>query len=309
MRNKVKLYIGGKRADLDNGAFLLLNYTQEDLSNPTIIKNSFSRQIELKGTPANNAIFGEIYRNDRETQYGGSEVGVDFDPTRKTSFAIYNEANEILESGYLKLDKIGINRRSIIYYVTLYGGLGSFLYGLSYDGSGNKLSLADLDFGATLDFTIDRDAILEAWGRIGGDSSQPAKWDIINFIPAYMGIPTGEFNADKAVVHAQSCGLPGIDADYYTQNGWTLVSLPEKVTGNEAKDYRSYLQKPCVRMRKIIEAICDPSNNGGYTVNLDAEFFDDSNPYWNDTWLTLPMLNDLNIDAGSTSGSPGAPWG
>ena len=45
MRNKVKLYIGGKRADLDDGSFLLLNYTAEDLTNPTIVRNSFSRQI------------------------------------------------------------------------------------------------------------------------------------------------------------------------------------------------------------------------------------------------------------------------
>ena len=30
MRNKVKLYIEGTQADLDNGSFLLLNYTGWD---------------------------------------------------------------------------------------------------------------------------------------------------------------------------------------------------------------------------------------------------------------------------------------
>ena len=81
MRNKVQLYIGGKRADLDDGSFILFTYTAEELTNPTIVRNSFSRQITLKGTPTNDEIFGHIYRNDRLTQYGGGTTGPDFDPT------------------------------------------------------------------------------------------------------------------------------------------------------------------------------------------------------------------------------------
>ena len=123
MTNKVQLYIEGLQADLDNNSFLLLNYTMEDLSNPTIVKNSFSRQITLKGTPRNDEIFGHIYRNDRDTLYGSPYTGPQFDPTRKTSFVIYNEMMEVLESGYLKLDEITINRKSRNYKVTLYGGL------------------------------------------------------------------------------------------------------------------------------------------------------------------------------------------
>ena len=303
MRNKVKLYIEGIQADLDSGSFVLLNYAAEDLTNPTIVKNSFSKQITLQGTPRNDEIFGHLYRNDRNTVYGSPYTGPNFDPCRKTSFAIYNEANELLESGYLKLDEIVTTRRRRWYKVTLYGGLGSFLYGLSYKPDGEKMTLADLDYGVTLDFTINRQAVADAWARIGGDTSKAAKWDYVNFIPSYMGLPSGEFNADKAVVYASSVGLPDTVGEFRTQSGWTLVTLPEKVTGNEAKDFRSYLQKPCFRMRAIIEALTGSLNNGGYTVNLDPEFFDDSNPYWNDTWLTLPKLQDLNIDDAGSSGT------
>lgn len=302
MRNKVQLYIGGKRADLDDGSFLLLNYTAEDLSNPTIVKNSFSRQITLKGTPTNDEIFGHIYRNDRLTQYGGGSTGPDFDPTRKTPFTIYNEMGEILEDGYLKLNKVVRKGKTKEYAVTLYGGLGSFLYGLSYKSNGDKMTIADLDFGETLDFTIDRDAIADAWARLGGDTSKPAKWDIVNFIPGYMGLPSSPFDANKAIAKAASVGLPAKDGEYSTRDGWCLATLSDKVTGDEAKDIRSYLQKPAIKISAIINAICDPANNGGYTVNLDGEFFTSSNPYWNDTWLTLPMLNDLNIDVSSTVG-------
>ena len=306
MRNKIHLYIEGRRADLDEGSFLLLNYTAEDLSNPVVVRNSFSKQITLLGTPANDDIFGHIYRNDRNTLYGSPYVGPYFDPCRKTSFVLYNDANEIIESGYLKLDSIEQRRRKRSYKVTLYGGLGSFLYGISYKPNGDKMTLADLDFGETLDFTIDRDAVSDAWARIGGDTTKDAKWDIINFAPAYNGLPPSPFDANKAIVKNSISGLPEKDGEFSTNDGWSLVTLSEKVTGQEAKDYRSYLQTPVISMYETIRAICDPANNGGYTVNLDAEFFDASNPYYKGLWLTLPQLNDLNIDEQSASGSVNA---
>lgn len=302
MRNKVKLYIEGVQADLDNGSFLLLNYTAEDLSNPTIVKNSFSRQITLKGTPRNDEIFGHIYRNDRNTVSGSPYIGPNFDPTRKTSFTIYNESNEILESGYLKLDEVTMNRKGHTYKVTLYGGLGSFLYGLSYKPDGEKMSLADLDFGETLDFTIDKDAVLDAWARIGGDLTKPTKWDILNFAPAYMGLPPAPFDANKCLILPAQMGMTYREDEFETgPHGWTIATLNEKVTGNEAGDYRSYLQKPVIKLSAVINAICNSANNGGYTVNLDANFFDSFNPYWVDAWLTLPLLNDLNIDTTETT--------
>ena len=297
MRNKVKLYIEGTQADLDNGSFLLLNYTAEDLSNPTIVKNSFSRQITLKGTPRNDAIFGHIYRNDRDTVYGSPYTGPNFDPTRKTSFTIYNERNEILEAGYLKLDEVSITKKGHTFKCTLFGGLGSFLYGLSYKPNGDRLTLADLDFGETLDFTINRNTVFEAWTRLGHGTG-PAKWDIINFMPSYLGLPPAPFDANKCVVSPGYVGLKTHDDGFYNYEGFTLVTLNEKVTGQEAKDYRSYLQKPVIKMSAIINAICDPANNGGYTVNLDSEFFgnDATDVYWRDVWMTLPMFSDLNIN-------------
>lgn len=306
MRNKIQLYIGNERADLDNGSFLLLNYTMEELSNPTIVRNSFSKQITLKGTPQNNKIFGDIYRNDRLTQYGGSYTGVDFDPTRKTPFAIYNEMGEILEDGYLKLNKVVRKGRAKEYAVTLYGGLGSFLYGLSYKSNGDKMTLADLyydesTFDGSFSFRITREAVADAWARRGGDITKDAMWDVINFMPCYQGLPPSPFDAQKCVVPAFYSGLKYNDGEFSTNpNGYTLVTLNEKVTANEAKDLRSYLQKPVIKFGSIIRAICDSNYNGGYTVNLDTDFFTAGNPYYADTWLTLPLLNDLNINETTT---------
>lgn len=304
MRRKISLYIADQLVDLDNQSFILLNYTMEELANPTIVKNSFSQQITLKGTPRNNKIFGDIFRNDRLTEYSAStENGIYFDPTRKTSFAIYNELDEILESGYLKLDKVTTRRKNVEYTISLFGGLGSFLYGLTYDANGERRTLGGLSFGENLGFVIDRSVVKDAWDRINGNTSKPAKYDIINFAPCYNGKPTKPFDSNKIIVPAAAVGLPAADNGYTTQNGFSLVTLNEEVTEQETRDYRSYLQRPVLRLKKLINAICDPANNGGYTINLDPEFFDDSNPYWDKTWITLQLLNELNISISQSSGS------
>ena len=299
MRRKISLYIADQLVDLDDQSFILFNYTMEDMVNPAIVRNSFSQSITLKGTPNNNKIFGAIWRSDRETTGGGAS-GAYFDPTRKTSFAIYNELNEILESGYCKLDSISRKRSRVEYKVSLYGGLGAFFYALSYDEQGNKRTLADLKFTGEnadeteLDFQITKDSVLSAWRRLKGTATASPLWDIINFAPAYNGLPTGLFDASKAMIHASNASLSVPDG-YSTTNGFVLANLPMEYTEWETKDLRSYLQRPVIKMSKIIEAICQSYNNGGYEVELDEEFFSSSNPYFNSTYLTLPIINTLQV--------------
>ena len=140
MRRRIELYINGSQADLSDQGLVLFNYAYTDLENPTAVKNSYSKQVTLPGTDNNAAIFGHLSRMDRVT--GGG-----FSPLVRTPFTIYNELGEIIKSGYLKLDQV-VRRGSVVtgYKVSLYGGLGSFLYALSYDDNGDKLTLADLTY-------------------------------------------------------------------------------------------------------------------------------------------------------------------
>ena len=301
MRRRISLYIAGYRVDLSDESFILFNYTMEDLSNPAIVKNSFSQQITLKGTATNNRIFGHIWKSDRLTHYGIGQDGINFDPTQKTPFTIYNEMQEILERGYCKLDEISRDGGMVEYKVSLFGGLGAFFFALAYDSDGNRRTLADLKFtGSTagaseLDFTITASAVRDAWARLGGDTSVSALWDILNFIPAYNGLPGGTFDAGKALVNVEDLNLPVPDG-YTTSEGWAIATLADKYTEWEVKDLRSYLQRGVIKFSKVIQAICQDYNNGGYDVILDPAFFNSSNPYYWDTWMTLPMINSLDID-------------
>ena len=308
MRRKISLFIGGMEVDLQDETFILFNYTMEDMSNPTVVRNSYSQQITLKGTPQNNKVFGQIWKTDRVTQYGGSQSGVNFDPTQKTPFTIYNEMSEILESGYCKLDSMTTTSGRVEYKVSLFGGLGSFFYSLAYDSNGKKRTLADLKYTGSdatdneLNFTLNATAVKNAWKRLAGDTSVSSLWDIINFAPAYNGYPGGLFDADKALVNVEDAGLPVPDG-YNASNGWVLATLPKKYTEWEVKDLRSYLQKPCIKMSAVIDAICMSYNNGGYQVVLDNTFFNSSNPYYTDTWLTLPIPNSVNINIDEGGGN------
>lgn len=302
MRRKITLYIDGRKADLQDDSLVLFNYTREDLERPTVVKNSYSQQITLPGTPANNRIFGHLFRPDRTTAYGGSSSGPDYNPMRKTPFVIFEDTGEVLEAGYVKLDSV--DRTGPAWHVTLYGGLGSFLFGLSYDESGNRRTLADLDYLGTgnsaseLDFTINAATVAAAWAAVSSahQGDVDSIWKVINFAPCYNGIPEKDFDAKAFIAAPSAVGLPTSVTDggvtYSTKGGYSLFHLPEKVDEWAVKDLRSYLQRPVLSMRAFLAAIANPDNNGGYSVDLSALEDTTLFPYAN-LWKTLPQLPAL----------------
>ena len=302
MTRKISLYLAGTRADLADDALVVFNYAFSDLYNPAIIKNSYSQTVTLPGTDVNNRLFGSVWRLDRV-------VGNGFNPSKRVPFRIFSDGGEVLESGYARLDRVLTAAGGIhSYEVSLFGGMGDFIYGLAYDSAGNKRSLASLDYlgggDAELDFTITADAVRSAWARLGGDTSQPQMWDVINFAPCYNGIPDGDFDAGKAIAVPGDIGLADsvtIDGVTYgpSQSGHTLVSLPEDRDEWEMKDLRSYLQRPVLSVAAFFAAIAKPENNGGWSVDLSD--LTANWPYLN-TWLTRPLLPSLGTYKQTTGG-------
>lgn len=283
---RLTLYIGGQKADMTEDGFVLLNYAITDLTNPAVLKNSWTQDIDLPATPANDRIFGHSFRADRLA--GGGGTGAQFNASQRTSFALYADSGEIIYAGYLKLNSVTKDT----YSVSLFGGLGDFIYNLSFTPSGEKMTLADLDYGVDLDFVINKNAVQDAWARLEGDTSKPEKWDIINFAPCYNGLPEN-FTADKAVAEPSAFGLESsITKDgktYTTNNGVCLINYPNDMDEWAAKDLRSYLQRPVLSVRKLLDAIADENNNGGWSVDLS----DLADVPYLDTWITRPLLPSL----------------
>lgn len=316
----MELYIGGILADTDGESLVVMNYSFEDLQSPAAVKNGYSDTVKLKGTPNNNRIFGEFFRTDRTNAHDDGGTGAGFNPSVRTPFAIYSGAGEVVESGYAKLDSVKRDGAEVEYSVTLYGGLGSFLYSLMYDEDGDKRTLADLDYmgtsdpGGEFDFIISKDTVAGAWDALRSGSGSDM-WRAVNFAPCYNGVPDSDFSADKAVVIPSDIGLPSLIIDAgdgnksYTPNGdWVAIDLSQEYDEWAMKDLRSYLQRPVLSVRAFINAVCDPSNNGGYEV--DVSDLDGGRLPELDAWMTLPMLQNLTqpensfvFDNGPVSGN------
>lgn len=323
MRRKITLYIAGQEVDLDDQSFILFNYAMDDLRNPTIVKNSYSQQITIKGTPGkahqpgNNYLFGGMWKADRKTQDGGTQRGVDFNATKKTPFVIMSETNDILESGYCRLDKVDIKGEQVEYTITLFGGLGGFFYNLTYNEDGSKKTLADLyyTFGDDhptlakyIDFRIRKANVYNAWLALS-ETDDGTIYHQFNFAPAYNGLPKCKFGADKAVYHpgvAASAMMPNLytsktddDVTYTTKdgaNGNILLEMSNPHTEWEMQDLRSYLQRPIVSVKWLLTTLTFAENTGDYTFILDSDFFSDDNPWFEKAWMTLPMFDRDMID-------------
>ena len=315
MRRKVQLYIAGQRVDLGDDSWILYNWVREDMSNPTALKNSSSHQVQLPGTCRNNGVFGAAFRLDRRTVFGIRYDGTQFDPTRKTPFSLFDADGTVLESGYCRLDAVDTHNRRHAYTVTLYGGLGSFFYSLAYKDDGTPRTLRDLIYADrngndVTDFSVTpvaSDTVKDAWDHLSENGPANAFWNIINFAPAYNGLPD-DFDASHALMNDEWANMPiGVDEDgergyeygYKAGLDCALVNFSNPHTEWEVCDLRWYLQRPVISVKAFIAAVCDPRNNGGFTVTLDNTFFTDDNPYYGSAWWTLSMIasEDRNTQA------------
>lgn len=291
MNKNIKLYINGIEADLTEDISLPITYVQEDLTNPTIVKNSFSKTVTLPGTKTNNSIFGQFYKLDRFTinHTGNTTVGVEYDPSKRIPFQIYNNAN-IVESGYLQLNAVNIDSYKVSYDTTLYGGLGDFFYGLSYKEDGEKLTLADLNYKDNLTFKINKEYIQDCFNN-------PMDGRLLTFIPSLNGL-YDDFDNDTCLINTNDSTIfPTEQTEgnikYTTYNGFGLAKLNKSYDEWEIRDLRSYKQRPALRLKTLVTSILD---NSGYKYELDSKFFNERNPYWNDTFIALPLLSSNGED-------------
>ena len=317
------LFIGDKEVEFTSEPKVLFNYKATELNNPTITKNGWSKSITVDATAVNDDIFGFYWHLDR------AQGENNFNAMKKVPFRLYDSDNAIIQKGYVRLDEVKATGEKKQYTFSLFGGLGSFFYNLSYfqdDSSNQKKNLSSLVFPTLydnvydgikpgLDFKINKDSVHDAWCRLMGEAGYGTnyqKWDYINFAPTYNGIPN-DFDAEHALINNYNI-YHGIYPNSATDNnvvykpllngrpdfnGFSSAEVGE-LTCDESLDFRSYLQRPVFNVRKVLTACFDPVNNGGYQVKLDSHFFNEDNPYWTKGWCTLPMLRDMEIRQGES---------
>lgn len=327
MTKDIRLFINGQEVEFKQAPAILYNWQETDFTNPTVTMNSYTANITVEGTPNNDQIFGSYWNLERYTTPGEG-----FNPSYRVPFTLYIDG-DIYQKGYVKLQKVTVKGGISTYEISLFGGLGQFLYNLSTDwNTGEKKSLADLHYydgwstGATsstevdLGFTINKETVYSAWGNVFHNMGNGLKWAQINFAPCYNGL-NDKMSNDKVIINfndlvntADFKRTAGVGL-YHPIDGFSLGTLPQAYNEWETKDLRCWAQRPVISAKAIIKAIQHRENNqgrydSGYDVILDEEFFNDSNPYYKYAWMTLPMLSSLefNNKAAETVHYDTHPW-
>ena len=252
-------------------------------------------------TGNNDLIFnfiGDLDRvQDNETYY--------FNPLERIPMLLTYKGSTVLE-GYAKLENISNDS----YSVTLYSGVADFFYSFSTDTDGDTFTIDRLRFETDLDFDITKETVNTAWQRLKNPNKTGTnKWDTINFAPMYNGLPE-DIDAGKALINisgssvftASTMTSDGNTYETYQNNMLALSSFSGEHTEWEIGDLRSYCQRPVLNMKKFFEAVQTTAYEKGFILNLDEGFFNSLNPYYSKTWLTMPMLTQLETDGQTWTG-------
>ena len=328
----LELYIGNMKADLTGQESILTQKTRTDYTNPTIVKNSFTKTVSLPGTKANSFIFNFLWKLDRV------QTVEDFNPSRRVPFTLTENGN-LIESGYIKLDKINKTYDTVSYDCTLFGELGNILYELSYKvdeetGDVTPLTLGDLDYNmkeftpsGNIDFNISLNLVKNGWDHLDKTDEDDSGYNTFNFAICSNGIPKADnfdpkktmtsilgsdYTTRKAAVNwdgtdydreafPTSKEVDGISYSYIDtmlskmdQTAYlALMEMDKGISCIEARDFRSYLQRPILRLKAVFEAIGRYLNKHlGWTLDITDDFF--TREEFLNSWITLSMLYEIN---------------
>lgn len=281
----IRIFIENRELDLPSNLTLDLTYEAIETSKPTATKNAFSKTIQIDGTPNNNDIFGNSFKLDRSIAEGTPRVGFKFDARQRVECSIYDNS-DLVDKGYIQLNNIKLNKNKVTYEITFFGELGDFFYSLMYNKDGEELSLKDLYFsfekedGTTLSIEEenrlpllqwDKNYIKKAWDNLTDNGIQDSDKVIDNIIPipTYSGL-YDDFDSNKVLVQNNliTDDEKVLLGNSYGEKPYSLIELPRDLSEWEAMNINARYQRYGIRFKKVLEAICDPRNNDGWTINL-----------------------------------------
>lgn len=208
----IELYIENKKIDLAEDLEINFTYESIDPDKLSSIKNSFSKTVNIPGTPNNNITFGHIFRSDKYIPVNApGNIDSYYDPHKKVNWFI-NRNGILVNRGYCTLDNIVMkNKREITYQITLYGGIGEFFYALSYNDDGSPKTLYDMfwnwypktglighgtatnsetESNRTL-FKLSADIVASCWHRLNPLYTYEGTTEIdkdVTLVPCYTGL-------------------------------------------------------------------------------------------------------------------------
>lgn len=305
---RTQLYIENKEVELTDDVQFLLNKEFEDIQNPTIIINEWSKTVSIPFTEANNRLFGYIYKPERMIANDGTpdsykQMNIYFDPTKKLDFKLIYNSMLVME-GYAKMNEINCENETGTYNITLFGQLGKIfqeMQKITFDYSTvepNYLIDCSTYFSGTLNKTTVKSSFEST-----GQSSPSLTGNFKN----YMGFaPNNSFDSvfdyktfqkNEQISDTFINALTGVS--FLNYSGIEPDSaIPNGLLPREIGEYRSYLQQPYVYFNKLFRIFQEKAESiTGYTFDLDSEWFNTNNPYW---YKLVYLLKKADVENGDS---------
>lgn len=266
----IELYIDGKKIDQSEKISYTINREFETAADPTKMQNDYSKTIKIPITENNVAVFGDWQRADRVT-VGGGVSGYYFDADAKIPFNLLNDGALVL-SGYVKFSKCAYSSKDKNFEITL-NSIASDWYSTI-----KELTAKDIDESDILQSvsTIRAFQVSNCWEHTHNFENFDSFEDVIGFSMCNNGT-LKDFKNDKIIINS-------------TENPVISINEGQQYEGWNG-EYRSYYQRPYVRVDALFHYIKKVSAQYGYNVELDRSFFNINNPYYTDAILLCNLLD------------------
>lgn len=289
---KLSIYLEDYLIDTDSSTNVALTLSYSYIEDPTLIAGDYSKTISVPGTNNNNKIFGHIWKLDRVISFSNdssNNSGVLFNASKRTPAKIYL-GNSLFKSGYVQLNKIKTTSGKITGYdMTFYSELCNVIHKLMDSSLSNLKFPGNLTHNLTLD-NIHSNIQMNGPSILGAD-------DKLSDYVKYCYTNDGQYDSFDS-------------AKWLTYSDSSHAFEVTDIDGNGANyDSAMLLQASCTRLRpfikinKLLEQIQkDFNEDSSVKLNYqDAGFFNTSNPYVNDSLLSLKTYDNDNASVNNVS--------
>lgn len=304
--NNIRLFLENQEIELSEQSIIAITRQFEEITNPTIICNDWSKTIQIPFTTKNNRIFGLLYNPDRLTQESNtSQIGMYFDPYRKIEFRLEYQ-DSVIMTGYAK-NIYSTQTNGVGYYsITLNGELGKVfqeMKRITFEPAEEETQYL-LDSAPYYCEQIDASLIYDCWQNTTNNSTLLKKKtdtdysrdSIIGFTPNLAYNDDFDYNTYQLTDYKSE---PLTDVLNSIKFGDKTGIEPDTATGGKISprgmgEFRSYLQTPYIYFNQFFQLFLEKSKElTGYQFNLSEDWFNYTNPYWSKIVMGLKPF-DVN---------------
>lgn len=304
--NNIRLFLENQEIELSEQSIIAITRQFEEITNPTIICNDWSKTIQIPFTTKNNRIFGLLYNPDRLTQESNvSQIGMYFDPYRKIEFRLEYQ-DSVIMTGYAK-NIYSTQTNGVGYYsITLNGELGKVfqeMKRITFEPAEEETQYL-LDSAPYYCEQIDASLIYDCWQNTANNSTLLKKKtdtdysrnSIIGFTPNLAYNDDFDYNTYQLTEYKSEPLTDVLNSIKFADK--TGIE-PDTATGGKISprgmgEFRSYLQTPYIYFNQFFQLFLEKSKElTGYQFNLSEDWFNYTNPYWSKIVMGLKPF-DVN---------------